>query len=86
MNNKPTSKPAVIYNQDDLFDYTTYGGSIASLFADEIKAGNRIVVIQQPINAPTTVVSIIESEDELKRLRDAHQKMQGWLGKTLAGA
>jgi hypothetical protein len=85
MKNKPTSKPAVIYNQDELSDYATYGGSVASLFADEIKAGNRIVVIQQPTNAPPTVLCIIESEDDLKRLRDAQQKMREWLEKALGG-
>ncbi len=85
MSTHPTSKPAVIYNQDDLSDFVTNGGSIASIFADEIKEGRRIIVVQQSKGAPEEVLAVIESEDDLKRLREAHQKMNKWLEKAVSG-
>jgi hypothetical protein len=85
MNNMPTRKPAVIYNQDELSDYAKLGGSLASLFADEIRDGNCIVITQEAINSPNQVVSIIETEEDLRRRLDAAQKMEEWLRQALGG-
>lgn len=55
MNNKPTPKPAVIYNQDALYDFASGGGSVESLLGEELQDGNRVIVVQEPTNAPAAV-------------------------------
>jgi hypothetical protein len=83
---KPTSKPAIIYNQDDLYDYAKLGGSVESLFAEEIASGNRVVVRQEPINAPAVTAYILESMDDFGRWKESRQKMRESLGKVLGEA
>ena len=75
-------RPAVVISQDDLSDFTTYGGSIEALFTSLIKEGQTIVIVQQPINAPATTVSIIQSEADLGRIKEAHEKTRAWIAKA----
>jgi hypothetical protein len=81
MCNKPTGKPAVIYNQDDLFDYAQLGGSVESLFDEEIKGGHQIVVIQEAVNAPPTVRMVLETMEDFKRCMDSRLKTLHQLAK-----
>ena len=78
---KPAHKPAVTYSQDALYDYAKLGGSVESLFAGEIQAGNRIIVIQEPVNAPSEVAIIIETMEDFARWKESRLKMREWLGK-----
>jgi hypothetical protein len=82
MKNQPKCTPAIVINQEDLSDYSAYGGSVEALFREIIKEGKAIVVVQQPINAPTTTVSIISSEEDLKRLKEANERIRAWLAKA----
>ena len=86
MPTKPTPKPAVIYNQDDLYDYAKLGGSVESLLAEEIAAGKRVVVLQEPVNAPAVTAYILESMDDLGRWKESRQKMREWLSKVPGAA
>ena len=81
MNNKPTPKPAVIYNQDALYDYAKSGGSVESLLEEELQNSNRVIVVQEPTNAPPAVWMILETEDDLQRWKESQQKLRDWFGK-----
>jgi len=78
---KPISKPAVIYNQDALYDYASRGGSVESLLEQELQGGHSVVVVQEPSNAPPTVWMVLETMDDLKRWKESRQKMRDWFGK-----
>ncbi len=81
MNTKPIPKPAVIYNQDALYDYAASGGSVEFLFEEELRNGNRVVVVQEPSNAPTTVWMILETKEDFQRWKESRLKMRDWFRK-----
>ena len=78
---KPTRKPAVIYNQDALYDYASSGGSVESLLEQELRDGNSVVVVQEPTNAPPTVWMVLETMDDLKHWKESRTKMRDWFQK-----
>jgi hypothetical protein len=79
---RPTPKPAVTYNQDELSDFTTNGGSVIDLFSEELTNGNTVIVIQEPFNAPRTIIAVITSIEDIERLKEANRKMSEWLAKA----
>jgi hypothetical protein len=81
MINKPTPKPAVIYNQDTLYDYANSGGCVESLLEGELRNGNRVVMVQEPTNAPSTVWMVLETMEDFKRWKESRLKMRDWFRK-----
>jgi len=81
MNNEPTPKQAVIYKQDELYDYAKSGGSVESLFEHQLKSGNRVVVVQESTNAPQEVWMILETKGDLQRWKESRLKMHDWFRK-----
>lgn len=78
---KPKSKLAIIFNQDDLFDFAKMGGSVEAMFDEELRSGNKIVVIQKAENAPPELVMTLESMDEFNKWRENKVKREQYLKK-----
>jgi hypothetical protein len=80
---KPTPKQAVIFNQDTLYDYAQLGGSVEALLDEQIRAGKRVVVIQEASNSPREVVMVLETMEDFARWKESRVKTRDWLKKIL---
>lgn len=80
---RPKPKRAVIYNEDDLYDFDKNGGSVSALLDQEIKEGNRFIIMRQPNDGPAAVVMMLETPDDISRWDKYREKMRDCQEKVL---
>ena len=76
-----TPKPVKIYDQNDLFDYRNSNGPARELLEGEIAHGNKIVIMQFPVNASPSVIRVLESVEDVAGWEEAQVARKTWLPK-----
>ena len=75
---RPKSRRAVIYNQDELYDFANSGGSMCALLEEELREGNRIIIVQEPNDGRTVVVMVLEKPEDISLWENYRKKMHDW--------
>lgn len=80
---RPGSRNAVIYDQDELYDFANSGGSVRALIEEELTDGNRFIIMWQRIDGPAAVVMMLETPQDISRWENYRQKMRDWRERVL---
>lgn len=80
---RPGSVRAVIYNEDDLYDFAKAGGSVAALLEEEVGKGNRFIIMRQPTGGRHSMVLMLEKPEDISRWEEHRKKLRNWREKVL---